>query len=216
MRLIAFAAIAPVLVLAATPLLADHHQQPALPGVEDVSRVTAGSYTADPAHTLVGWRVDHLGFNDYFGIFGNVSGTLELDPTNLSAAKLSVTIPIAEVTTANAGLTEHLLRAGKDGAKPDFFGPAPAAATFVSTSVKPGEDGKEALITGNLTINGITRPVTIEAEFTGAGANPMSKVETVGFEGEAKIKRSDFGINGFIPLVSDEVELDITAAFEKK
>ncbi len=73
-----------------------------------------------------------------------------------------------------------------------------------------------AMITGDLTINGITKPVTFEAEFTGAGANPFNSKQTVGFEAETTIKRSDFGVNYAIPFVSDEVELDISVAFEKQ
>lgn len=186
---------------------------PQVPGAKDPSRVTAGTYTADAAHSLIAFEVNHFGFNDYYGIFGDVAGTLVIDPTNPNAAKVDVTIPVANVTTASKGLTEHLLRAGKDGGKPDFFGPAPAPARFVSTAVKTV--GTKATITGNLTLNGVTKPVTFEAEFTGAGANPFNKRATVGFEAETSIKRSDFGVNYGIPFVSDEVELDISVAFEK-
>lgn len=187
---------------------------PEVPGVQDASRVTAGTYAADPGHSLIAFEVNHFGFNDYYGIFGDVAGTLELDPANLDASRVDVTIPVASVTTASKGLTEHLLRAGKDGGKPDFFGPSPTAARFVSTSVKA--DGMMAEITGNLTLNGVTKEVTFEAEFTGAGINPFNKKETVGFEAETEIKRSDFGVNYGIPFVSDEVELDISVAFEKQ
>lgn len=187
---------------------------PEVPGAADPARVTAGTYAADPAHSLIGFEVNHFGFNDYYGLFGDVAGTLVLDPANLDAAQVDVTIPVANVTTASKGLTEHLLRPGKDGGQPDFFGPSPAPARFVSTSVQA--DGTKATITGNLTLNGVTRPVTFEAEFTGAGVNPMNKKETVGFEAETSIKRSDFGVNYGIPLVSDEVELDISIAFEKQ
>jgi len=187
---------------------------PQLPGQQDASRVTAGTYAADPAHSLIAFEVNHFGFNDYYGLFGDVAGTLTIDPANLNAAKVDVTIPVASVTTASKGLTDHLLRAGKDGGKPDFFGPAPAPARFVSTSVKA--DGMKAIITGDLTLNGVTKPVTFEAEFTGAGANPFNKKETIGFEAETEIKRSDFGVNYGIPMVSDEVELDISVAFEKQ
>ena len=185
------------------------------PGAVDASRVSAGSYKTDPAHSLVGWRVNHFGFNDYFGIFGDVEGTLTLDPANPSAAKVDVTIPIAKVVTASAGLTEHLLRAPAAGRPaPDFFGPSPAPARFVSTSVVVS--GQEARITGDLTMNGVTKPVTIDAEFTGAGAHPFNMRQTVGFEGETTIKRSEWNLGGFIPMVGDEVELDITVAFEKQ
>ena len=187
---------------------------PQVPGAQDATRVTAGTYAADPAHSLIAFEVNHFGFNDYYGIFGDVAGTLVLDPANLDAAQVDVTIPVASVTTASKGLTEHLLRPGKDGAAPDFFGAAPAPARFVSTAVKA--DGMKAMITGNLTLNGVTKPVTFEAEFTGAGVNPFNKKETVGFEAETSIKRSDFAVNYGIPLVSDEVELDISVAFEKQ
>lgn len=187
---------------------------PQVPGMADPARVTAGTYAADPLHSLITFEVNHFGFNDYYGIFGDVAGTLVLDPANLDAATVDVTIPVASVTTASKGLTDHLLRPGKEGGTPDFFGPAPAPARFVSTSVKA--DGMMAVITGNLTLNGITKPVTFEAEFTGAGINPFNKKETVGFEAETEIKRSDFGVNYGIPLVSDEVELDISVAFEKQ
>jgi polyisoprenoid-binding protein YceI len=190
---------------------------PEVPGAMDPSRITAGTYATDPNHSLIAFEVNHFGFNDYYGLFGDVAGTLVIDPANLAAAKVDVTIPVANVTTASKGLTDHLLRAGKDGGKPDFFGPAPAPARFVSTSVKvDAKDKTKATITGDLTLNGVTKPVTFEAEFTGAGANPFNKKATVGFEAETSIKRSDFGVNAFIPFVSDEVELDISVAFEKQ
>ena len=73
-----------------------------LPGAPDPARVIAGTYTADPAHSLVEFEVNHFGFNEYFGIFGDVSGTLEIDPDNLESAKVDVIIPIVSVTTASA------------------------------------------------------------------------------------------------------------------
>jgi polyisoprenoid-binding protein YceI len=208
------ALIAAALVVPATFAIA---QMPAPPGAPDPARVVAGTYAADPSHSLVGFEVNHFGFNAYYGIFGDVAGMLTIDPKNLAAAKVDVTIPVTSVTTASKGLTEHLLRAGKDGGKPDFFGPAPGAARFVSTGVKIDKRNKmEALITGNLTLNGVTKPVTLEAKFVGAGTNPYSKKLTVGFEAEADIKRSDFGLTTGIPFVGDAVELDITVAFEKQ
>lgn len=183
------------------------------PGAAEPSRVSGGVYEVDPNHTLVGWRVDHLGYNDYFGLFGEVTGRLAIDPANPAAAALEVSIPIKPVV-ASAALGEHLLRPGKEGKAPDFFGPDQPAARFVSTSVTPGADGRTAYIVGNLTLNGVTKPVAIQAEFAGAGT--MMGSETVGFHGRARLRRSDFGISNGIPLVGDEVELDITAAFERK
>lgn len=211
-RILPYAALALVAV-AATPIALA--QGGSAPGAPDKSRVTAGTYAADAGHTMVVWEVDHLGFSKYTGIFGDVTGTLVIDPKNLAAAKVDVTIPVAKVTTASAGLTSHLLRAGKDGGKPDFFGANPADAKFVSTSVVLDDDGDEAKVTGNLTLNGVTKPVTLDVDFHGAGVG-MNKKETIGFQAETTIKRSDFGINMGIPYVSDAVELEIHAAFEKQ
>lgn len=198
-------------LFAAVPLIAQ--SAPQVPGVLDVTRVTAGTYNTDPGHTLVGWRVSHFGFNDYFGIFGDATGTLILDPKKPNASKVDITIPVGKVTTASAGLTGHLLRAGKDGGKADFFGPAPADAKFVSTSVVA--KGTTAKITGNLTMNGVTKPVVLDTKFSGAGNNPFNKKPTVGFHATTTIKRSEFGVSYGIPVVSDEVKLDISVAFEK-
>ena len=200
-----------ILALAvATPLAA---QSSTTPGAVDTSRVEAGTYSVDAGHTLIGWRVNHFGFNDYFGIFGDSTGTLTIDPANLSTAKVDITIPVGKVTTASAGLTNHLLRPGKDGKAADFFGAEPADARFVSTSVVA--DGLTADITGNLTLNGVTKPVTLAAELTGVGNNPFNKKLTVGFEATTSIKRSEFGIGYGLGLIGDEVELDISVAFEK-
>ena len=199
-------------VLIATPLVA---QQMTKPGSKNAALVTGGTYTVDPNHTLVGWRVNHLGFNDYFGIFGDSTGTLTLDPKKPSAAKVDITIPVSKVTTASAGLTAHLTRAGKDGGKPDFFGANAPDAHFVSTMVMA--KGTKAMIHGNLTLNGVTKPVILDAEFVGAGKAPamMGGKENVGFHAKTTIKRTEFGLGFFAPVVSDEVGLDITAAFQK-
>ncbi|HEU4820871.1 MAG TPA: I78 family peptidase inhibitor [Qipengyuania sp.] len=189
-------------------------QAPSTGGRVNPTLLEGGTYRADPAHSMVGWRVNHFGFNDYLGIFGDLQGTLRLDPDAPGKAHVDVTIPITSVVVASTGLRSHLLRPGKNGGEPDFFGPTPEPARFVSTEVQVSPGGLTADVLGRLTINGITKPVTLKMRFTGAGANPVSKVETVGFEGHATIKRSDFGIDFGIPLVSDDVALELTAAFE--
>ncbi len=141
------------------------------------------------------------------GIFGDAAGTLTIDPARPAQARLEMTIPVAKVTTASEGLTKHLL-------SKDFFNTAVnSEAKFVSTAVTVS--GTTAKVAGNLTLNGVTKPVTLDTQFVGAGANPMSKAATIGFHAKATIRRSDFGIAYGIPVVSDAVELDITAAFEK-
>ena len=210
MRLIAATLIAATAL--ATPLIAQQ-----MPGAKDKAAITGGSYTVDANHTLVKWEVNHFGFSPLWGLFGQVTGTLVLDPNNPAASKVDVTIPVSKMATAVPGFTAHLLRDGKDGGKPDFFGSAPADAKFVSTSVVMDDDGDEAKVSGNLTLNGITKPVTLDVDFYGAGKAPpqMGGKENVGFEAGATIKRSDFGLGYAVPLVSDEVKLEISAAFQK-
>lgn len=178
------------------------------PGAEAAAKVAAGTYTVDTDHTQIAWGINHLGFNVYYGIFGGTTGTLTLDPAKPASASVSLTIPVDKVTTTSEKLNAHLKSA-------DFFDTAKfPTATFKSTGVVV--DGLKAKITGDLTIKGITKPVVLDARFTGAGPNPMSKIETVGFEASATIKRSDYGITYALPVLGDEVSLHITAAFERR
>jgi polyisoprenoid-binding protein YceI len=185
------------------------------PGSRNPAAVAGGTYKVDPGHTLVVWTLDHFGFSPYSGLFGEVTGTLTIHPKRLNSAKVDVTIPVSKVVTASAGLTEHLLRPGKNGGKADFFGASPADARFVSTRVVAV--GQKAKIFGSLTLNNVTRPVTLEASFYGAGKAPaqMGGKETVGFRATGTILRSQFGLGFGTPLIGDEVKLDISAAFEK-
>ena len=199
--------------LAMTSIAAQGQGQ--IPGAVDVSRVAAGTYAVDPAHTQVSWQVSHFGFNDYFGLFGDITGSMTIDPANVEAAKFDVTIPISSVAVSSAGLREHLLRAGKDGAAPDFFGPEPDAARFVSTSVRRTSE-TTAVVSGQLTMNGKTGPVTMLVEFTGAGQNPFNKKETVGFHARTSIDRTKWGIAYAAPAIGQTVDLTISAAFEKQ
>ena len=206
------------LALAASGTLAvtaiSAQEQPQVPGAPDVSRVQAGDYTLDASHTLVSWQIGHFGFNDYFGLFGQIEGTMTLDPADIGATEFDITVPITSVSVPSEGLRGHLLRPGKDGAAPDFFGPEPEAARFVSTSVRRTSE-TTAVATGQLTMNGKTGSVTMLVEFSGAGENPMSKAQTVGFHARAQIDRTAWGISYAAPLVDPMVDLEISAAFER-
>lgn len=181
-----------------------------LPGTPDVSRVVAGTYTVDSAHTQVMWRVSHLGFNDYFGLFGDATGTLKLDPADPGTSTVEIAIPLRSLKTNSDGLTKHLASA-------DFFEfDRWDTATFKSTGITLDPDGVRARIDGNLTLKGQTRPLAITARFEGAGANPMNKKATVGFHGLATVRRSEFGIDFALPNIPDEVNLAISVAFERE
>jgi polyisoprenoid-binding protein YceI len=197
--------LASLLALAAVPALSQQLPTQA-PGAPDPSRVVAGTYAVDPGHTQVLFTVNHLGFSNYTGMFVEPTGTLTLDPVNPAAAKIDITFPIAKVRTTVAGLDEHLQA-------PEFFDAAKyPTGHFVSTKVTVAN--QSAQIEGNLTLKGVTKPVTLDAQFVGAGKSPMGEPKiNVGFAATTTIKRSDFGIDYGIPLVSDEVLLTINAAF---
>ena len=191
-------------LLAAVPALAQMPTEQ--PGKADVSRVTAGTYTVDSGHTQVLFTVNHLGFSEYTGQFVNPTGSLTLDPKNPSAAKVEIVLPMANISTTVPALDTHMKNA-------DFFDVAKfPEGRFVSTAVRV--NGSTATITGNLTLKGVTRPVTLNARFIGAGPAPMGEKKlNIGFQATTSIKRSDFGISYGIPMVSDKVDLVINAAF---
>jgi len=202
MRLV-FASIA---LVAAAPLIAAPAVQD-MPGSHDVSAVEGGSYEVDGNHSYVTWTVNHMGFTPLTGQIGGTSGTLMLDPANPEAAQVDVTFDLTAISHPVDAFLRHLK-------SDDFFAVEQhPTARFVSTEVDV--NGTQATITGNLTIKGITRPVTLEAEFFGAGVNPMSEKRNIGFTGTTTINRSDFGLGYATPVVSDEVKLAIDAAFVK-
>jgi polyisoprenoid-binding protein YceI len=208
MRNFLISAVALVAIAGGTAVIAQ--QMPAAPGAKDPSRVTGGSYQVDPGHTQVAFAYDHMGFSNNFGIISGPTGTLTLDPKNVAASKVSIEVPIANLRTGIQALDDHLM-------KPEFFDSAKfPKATFVSTGVK-ADGPTSAEITGNLTIKGITKPVTLDADFYGAGKAPAMAggKENVGFVATTSIKRSDFNMGYGVPMVGDAIELKIVAAFQK-
>lgn len=202
-------ALASLLALAAVPVLAQDLPKEA-PGAPDPSRAVAGTYMVDPDHTQVLFTLGHLGFSEYTGMFTGPTGTLTLDPANPANDKVDVTFPVNKVRTTVAALDEHLQT-------PDFFDAAKyPTAHFVSTKVTKTGDAA-ATIDGNLTLHGVTRPVSLDVRFVGAGNMVMGPpVLNIGFAATTTIKRSDFGLGYGVPLVSDDVLLTINAAFAKK
>ncbi|OGN44596.1 MAG: hypothetical protein A2623_14745 [Caulobacterales bacterium RIFCSPHIGHO2_01_FULL_70_19] len=173
------------------------------------AEVQAGAYKLDPDHGKITWSVDHLGFSTYVGQFVNVQADLTLDPANPANSQLTATIPLTEVDSNSDGLDAHLQT-------PDFFDTANhPVATFVSRSVTvDADDPSEATVIGDLTLRGVTRPVTMEVEFNQAGQS-MGAYKA-GFDGEATIRRSDFGINFALPALGDEVKLHIEGEFVRQ
>ncbi len=175
----------------------------------DPASVPAGTYALETSHARIAFAIDHMGFSTWYGDFTGAKGGLTLDPKNIAASKLDITIPTASISTTNSVVDGEL----KD---PSWFDAAKyPTITFRSTAVtSTGAD--TAKVTGDLTFHGVTKPVTLDVKFHGAGANPMSKVYTVGFDATGSLKRSDFGVTKYVPLVGDKVDLFISAPFEKK
>lgn len=162
------------------------------------------TYKFDPDHSQVVFEYNHMGFSNSTGIINGVTGTLVLDAENPAASSVEATIPFAGLTTVAPALDGHLF--GRDFMNADK---ATAVATFKSTKVElDGE--KEARVTGDLTLNNVTKEVVLDVELNQLAAHPMTGKEAAGFDAEAKIKRTDFNLGQFAPAVSDEVEIDIS------
>ncbi len=167
------------------------------------SAQAAEKYDIDPNHTQVQFTYSHMGFSNITGRFDTVQGDFLLDVADPTRSSVSITIPVQSISTGVGKLDTHLLTA-------EFFdvGKFPTA-TFTSTGVTAAGEGKLA-VAGDLTIHGVTRPVVLDVTINKFGEHPMRKRPAAGFDARATIKRSDFGVGGYVPVVGDEVTLSIT------
>jgi polyisoprenoid-binding protein YceI len=196
-------------LLAATLLAAPAYAQPAADLTRDPAQVQAGAYDVEPLHTRVLFSVSHLGFTTWYGEFTGVSGSLTLDPRKPVDSALEIHIPVGTVSTTNAKLDGEL--------KGDAWFDATQFPEIVFKSTKVAETSRgTAKVTGDLTFHGVTKPVTLAVKFNGAGINPLDKKYTAGFEVSGKIRRSDFGMKTYVPLIGDDVDLIVSAGFEHK
>jgi polyisoprenoid-binding protein YceI len=180
---------------------------PALAQGADPKTVQAGAYTIDAPHTEVLFSVSHFGLSNFSGIVAGAEGKLKLNPARLADTQLEVAVATQTILTPVDKLTGEL----RDS---DWLDSAKfPKATFVSKQVKAtGADTAD--IAGELTLRGITKPLILHAKFVGAGANPMKKLYTVGFDATGVIKRTEFGVTKYAPYIGDDVTLTIHAAFE--
>ena len=158
----------------------------------------AAAWEIDAVHSSVLFRVKHNSAAWAYGRFNQYSGTIEHDPEAPEKSKVEVTIAMDSIDTGNAKRDGHL-------ESPDFFDAKQfPTATFKSTKVE--KKGEKLAVTGDLTLRGVTKPLTIEVEPTGSGESRGKKV--VGFLGHAKVPRRDFGVSYGPPeALGDEVEL---------
>ncbi|MBY0407178.1 MAG: YceI family protein [Rickettsiales bacterium] len=187
----------------------------ALAQTTPLSEMPSGTYSIDPAHTSVTWRVSHLGLSNYTARFAKVSGTMDFDPADPTKSTLKVSVdPLSVKTDYPDAATKDFdkeLATGKDW----FNGTEFRAITFTSTQiVKTGANTGD--ITGDLTFLGVTKPLVLHATFNGAySKKPFMDTPGMGFSATGTLKRSEWGMTTYIPNLGDEVQLVIETEFDK-
>lgn len=177
--------------------------------------VPAGTYVLDKTHASLHWRVSHLGLSRYVARFTDFDATIEFDPANPAASKLTATVNPASLETDFPYPEKTDFDAELRGAK--FFNTAAnPSITFTSTKIEV-TGAATGTITGDLTFLGVTKSITLDVTLQGAAnPKPFLDVAGLGFSAVGAIKRSDFGMTALIPNVGDEVTLLIEAEFNEK
>lgn len=166
------------------------------------ARAAPEKYIYDPLHTQILFSVNHLGYSNSTGKFNKFSGGFTFDQEKPETSQAEITIDVNSIDMDSDAWEKHLK-------SPDFFNTEKfPTITFKSTKVvKTGE--KTADMTGDMTLLGVTKPVTLNVTFNKAATFPMNKNYVAGFSLSGKLKRSDFGMTGSLPMVGDDVTLSI-------
>jgi len=161
------------------------------------------TYRIDPVHSTVLFRVKHMNTAFVYGRFNSFMGTIVVNERNPAQSSVVLEIDLNSVDTGNSQRDDHLRG-------PDFFNTRQfPKATFRSTRVRKLND-TTIEVQGNLTLRGVTKPLTLRVTFTGKGRNPRGQ-EIIGFETTFTLKRSEFGVNyGLNGGLSDEVRLTVS------
>lgn len=160
----------------------------------------AERYTLDPAHSFVQFKIPHLGYSMLVGRFNEIAGEFTYDAGQPDNSRIQVTVKPASVDSNHAKRDKHL----REG---DFLDVEKyTEATFASSGFK--EEGNKATVTGNLTLRGVTRPITIDATFVGAGPDPWGGFRR-GYQGTTTIGLKDFGIDYDLGPASRKVVLEL-------
>ena len=168
------------------------------------SSLYATTYTLEPDYTQGVFRWNHLGFSSPAAQFAQGAGTLEFDPGDPARSSVQVTIPLATLRTGVPDLDE-------DFRSSDFFAiDRFPTATFKSSRVS-SKGSNQLEVTGELTLHGVTKPVTLAVTVIKIGTNPRTGLPTVGFDATTTLRRSDFGLGKYVPQVSDAIDMHITS-----
>lgn len=168
-----------------------------------------GNYALDPDHAALIFKVEHLGFSKFVGRFDRFDVSLEFDQENPEAAQVEAVIDMTSLNVANDDFGNVLMG-------PNWFdaGQFPET-TFRSTSIEITGDNT-GVMTGDLTMHGVTRPATMEVTFNGGGFDRLRGAYVIGLAAYADVDRTDFGVDRFQGLVGNDVELEIHAEFVKR
>lgn len=160
-------------------------------------------YTLDPSHSQVVFTFNHFGFSTTANMFTGLAGEIVFDQENPANSSVAAEIPVMALFTGWQQRFEHLMSA-------DFFGAEEGdTITFTSTGIEvTGE--KTAKITGDLTMNGVSKSVVLDTVLNKLGDHPVVQKPYAGFDATTTIKRSDFGLGLFAPAVSDELQVTIS------
>lgn len=173
------------------------------------------TYNLDPTHTTPNFTVQHLGMSTVYGHFERATGKVTIDRA-AKTGSIDVKIPTTTISTGDAKRSDGTRSRDEHLRTTDFFNVAEYPdMTFKSTKMNFAGD-KVQSIDGNLTLMGVTKPVTLTATSFNCGSNPMSKKEMCGADLSATIKRSDFGMKYAIPAIGDEVKLMIAVEAYKE
>ncbi|WP_424984345.1 YceI family protein [Microbulbifer sp. S227A] len=161
------------------------------------------AYTLDPSHSQVVFSYNHLGYSTSWGMFSGFDGKISFDAENPEASSVEVSMPVMSMLTGWEDRFKHFM-------SPEFFGASEdEMVTFVSTGIEVTGDNT-ALITGDLTLNGVTKQVVLDARLNQAGMHPMANKPWAGFDATTTLVRSEYDLGMFAPYVSDEVEVRIS------
>jgi polyisoprenoid-binding protein YceI len=172
----------------------------------ELIELQAGEYQLDSKHAALIFKIQHLGLSTYVGRFNKFDAQLNFDPKNMASASLNAVVEIASVDINDAELAETLQN------DTWFSSERFPQASFTSHTVTVISD-TSFNFTGDLTLRGVTKPATFKATFHGGADNWMTGKYTVGFSAVGQIKRSDFGMDSYIPIVGDEIDLEVYAEF---
>lgn len=175
----------------------------------DPADLPAGHYVLDKPHGSLIARISHMGFSHYTVRFNHLDAEFDYDPKAPAASRLDVKVEAASIDTGNADFSKDLAGDGWFDARK-----YPTIA-FSSKSVDLG-DGQHGKINGELTLHGVTRPVSLDVTFNGVGSGLIPGSLRTGFSATGVIKRSDFGMTRYAAWVGDEVSLQIEAEFTRK